>query len=91
MVLDRRDGYRVFYRLANANKSDKKRLLDFLRGLFENEVQLKQDTERLKKAISSGSCTLSEWKPFSAIEKRGTQRTALRARSSAIHQTASAV
>lgn len=78
MVLDRRDGYRVFYRLANANRSEKKRLLDFLRGLFENEVQLKQDTERLRKAISDGSCTLSEWKPFSAIEQSGAQRTALR-------------
>jgi len=91
MVLDRRDGYRVFYRLVNANKSDKRRLFDFLRGLFDGEVQLKQDTKRLKEAIANGSCTLSEWKPFSAIEKSGTQRTALRTRSDDIHQTASAV
>jgi ArsR family transcriptional regulator len=69
MVLDRRDGYRVFYRLANAKEADKKRLFDFLRGIFEGEVQLKQDKKRLKAAIASGSCTLSEWKPFSAIEK----------------------
>jgi ArsR family transcriptional regulator len=77
MVLDRRDGYRVFYRLANAKESDKKRLFDFLRGIFESEDQLKQDTERLKEAIASGSCTLSEWKPFSAIEKGRVHRTAV--------------
>ncbi len=69
MVLDRRDGYRVFYRLANAKTADKRRLFDFLRVLFEAEKQLRQDTERLKEAIASGSCTLSEWKPFSALEK----------------------
>jgi ArsR family transcriptional regulator len=77
MVLDRRDGYRVFYRLANAKEADKKRLFNFLRGIFESEDQLKQDTERLKEAIASGSCTLSEWKPFSAIDKTRAQRTSL--------------
>ena len=69
MVLDRRDGYRVFYRLANVRKSEKKRLFEFLRKIFESEAQLNRDTERLKKAIASGACTLSEWNPFSAIEK----------------------
>src|ERR1700726_1031690 len=39
MVLDRRDGYRVFYRLANAKTADKRRLFDFLRVLFEAEKQ----------------------------------------------------
>jgi len=74
MVLDRRDGYRVYYRLANAKDAEKKRLFGFLRGLFESEEQLKQDTRRLIEAIASGSCTLSEWKPFSAIEKNRAQR-----------------
>ena len=36
MVLDRRDGYRVFYRLANVKKSEKKRLFEFLRRIFES-------------------------------------------------------
>ena len=75
MVLDRRDGYRVFYRLANVKRSEKKRLFEFLRRIFESETQLNRDTQRLKEAIASGSCTLSEWKPFSAIEKSHTQRT----------------
>jgi polyphosphate kinase 2 (PPK2 family) len=66
---------RVFYRLANVKKSEKKRLFEFLRRIFQSEAQLNQDTERLKKAIASGSCTLSEWKPFSVIERSQTHRT----------------
>jgi ArsR family transcriptional regulator len=40
MVLDRRDGYRVFYRVANPRESNRKLLFDFLRQLFKNEDQL---------------------------------------------------
>jgi hypothetical protein len=77
MDLDRRDGYRVFYRLSNAKEADRKRLFAFLRGLFESQDQLKQDTKRLKEAIASGSCAFSEWKPFSAIGKSRTQSNAV--------------
>jgi ArsR family transcriptional regulator, arsenate/arsenite/antimonite-responsive transcriptional repressor len=69
MVVDRRDGYRVFYRIANARESNRKVLFEFLRQIFKGEEQFEQDTGRLKEAIASGSCTISEWKPFSAIEK----------------------
>ena len=69
IVLDRRDGYRVFYRIANPRESSRKLLFDFLRQIFKDEEQLGQDTKRLKEAISSGSCTISDWKPYSAIEK----------------------
>lgn len=77
MVLDRRDGYRVFYRLVHDKGAEKKRLYVFLSGLFESEKQLKQDTMRLKEAIGNGSCTLSEWKPFSAIAKGRNRRDAV--------------
>ncbi len=77
LVLDRRDGYRVFYRLASVKEPERRRLFDFLRVIFEGEDQLKRDTERLKKAIASGSCTLSDWKPFSAIERNRTHRAAV--------------
>ena len=69
VVLDRRDGYRVFYRIANPRESNRKLLFDFLRQIFKEEERLEQDTKRLKEAIASGSCTISEWKPYSAIEK----------------------
>ena len=75
MVVDRRDGYRVFYRIANPKASSRKLLFDFLRKIFKDEDQLEQDTMRLKDAIASGSCTISEWKPYSAIEKSRLQRT----------------
>ena len=77
MVLDRRDGYRVFYRLVSAKTSDRKRLFNFLRAIFEGEDQLQQDTKRLREAIANGSCTLSEWKPFSGIEKNRAHRPAV--------------
>jgi hypothetical protein len=75
MVLDRRDGYRVFYCIANPREANRKLLFDFLRQIFKDEDQLDQDTRRLKEAIANGSCTISEWKPYSAIEKSRLHRT----------------
>jgi ArsR family transcriptional regulator len=67
LVLDRRDGYRVFYRLAEPKDSTKRRLFEFLRDAYRNEEQMQIDRERLKEAIKEGACTLSEWKPFSVV------------------------
>lgn len=67
LVLDRRDGYRIFYRLADPRQGTKKRLFEFLRDAYKNEVQLQADKKRLKEAIEAGSCTLGEWKPYSAV------------------------
>lgn len=75
VVQDRRDGYRVFYRIAKSRESNRRLLLDFLRSIFKGEDQLEQDTKRLKEAIANGSCTISEWKPYSAIEKSRTHRS----------------
>jgi hypothetical protein len=76
VVVDRRDGYRVFYRIANAKESNRKVLFDFLRQFFKEEEQFEQDTVRLKEAIASGSCTISEWRPYSASDRGRPQRTA---------------
>ena len=67
LVLDRRDGYRIFYRLADPKQGTKKRLFEFLRDAYKNEEQLQADKKRLKEAIEAGSCTLGEWKPYSAV------------------------
>jgi ArsR family transcriptional regulator, arsenate/arsenite/antimonite-responsive transcriptional repressor len=67
LVLDRRDGYRIFYRLADPNQGTKKRLFEFLQDAYKNEEQLQGDKKRLREAIEAGSCTLGEWKPYSAI------------------------
>lgn len=67
LVLDRRDGYRIFYRLADPKQVTKKRLFEFLQDACTREAQLATDKKRLKEAIEGGSCTLGEWKPYSAI------------------------
>ena len=63
IVLDRRDGYRIYYRLSDPKHKTKKLFYDFLYKAFQDEAQLKDDTMRLKEAISAGACSLSEGKP----------------------------
>jgi len=67
LVLDRRDGYRIFYQLADPKQRTKKHLFAFLQDAYKDEEQLLADRKRLKEAIEAGSCTLSEWKPYSAV------------------------
>lgn len=69
LVLDRRDGYRIFYRLVDSKQGMKKRLFEFLQDAYRDEAQLGADRKRLKQAIEAGSCTLSEWKPY--LTRRG--------------------
>lgn len=63
LVLDRRDGYRVFYRLAEA-KGKRKLLFEFLQLAFQNDDALREDRDRLRHAVRDGSCTLGEWRPL---------------------------
>lgn len=67
LVLDRRDGYRIFYRLAEPRQGLKKRLFEFLHEAYRSEEQFQADKKRLKEAIDAGSCTVAEWKPYSAV------------------------
>ena len=67
LVVDRRDGYRIFYRLAEPRLSPKKRLFEVLQAACKDEEQLQADTGRLKQAIENGSCTVSDWKPYAGI------------------------
>jgi len=67
LVLDRRDGYRIFYRLADPRQGIKKRLFEFLQDTYKTEDQMQADKKRLKEAIEGGSCTVSEFKPYSGL------------------------
>ncbi len=69
LVLDRRDGPRIFYRLAEARSGDTKHLFEFLRQVFKGEEILQEETRKLKEAIQAGSCTRSEWRPYSALAR----------------------
>lgn len=67
LVLDRREGARMYYRLAQPNEGVHKLVFEFLRDVFRSSDVLNEDLRKLKKAIKTGSCTLSEWKPDVAL------------------------
>ena len=70
LVLDRRDGFRIFYRLAEPTRGARKSLFDFLRQAFKNEKPFEDDTRKLKEAIQHGACTRTEWRPYAALRLR---------------------
>ncbi|MGO9303547.1 MAG: ArsR/SmtB family transcription factor [Candidatus Korobacteraceae bacterium] len=72
LVLDRRDGARMYYRLAQPADGVHKLLFGFLRDAFQSSEELAEDSRKLKKAIATGSCTVSEWRPYSALARSKT-------------------
>jgi ArsR family transcriptional regulator, arsenate/arsenite/antimonite-responsive transcriptional repressor len=60
LVLDRRDGYRVFYRLAEREEQSFPLLFDYLRSVFSRDKTFSADLKELKTAIRKGACTISE-------------------------------
>jgi len=67
LVLDRREGFRVYYRLADACHGEARLLFDFLRQACKRDDELRADTEKLKRAIRDGACTASAFHPYSAL------------------------
>ena len=67
LVLDRRDRARMYYRLAQPNEGVRKLLFDFLRGAFRDSEVSTEDSRKLKKAIETGACTVSEFKPYAGL------------------------
>lgn len=60
LVTDRRDGYRVFYQLADASDKRRALLLEYLRYVFDHDATCANDLKKLKSAIRQGACTVSE-------------------------------
>ena len=58
LVLDRRDGLRVFYRVAKQNSPDLKVLHQFLRRVFKGKSVLEDDLRELKAAMARGTCAI---------------------------------
>jgi ArsR family transcriptional regulator len=67
LVLNRRVGFRIFYRLDNSNQTERKLLFKYLRQAFHSETMLINDMDKLGKSISKGACTVSEWRPYAAL------------------------
>lgn len=58
LVVDRREGFRVFYRLAPASNETIKRLFQFLAFAFRRDDSFRSDLRRLKHAIKGGACAV---------------------------------
>jgi hypothetical protein len=67
LVLDRRAGYRVFYRLVQSEDPETAELFEYLVMAFAKNKVLKADMKKLREAIKEGACTVSEWKPLSGL------------------------
>jgi ArsR family transcriptional regulator, arsenate/arsenite/antimonite-responsive transcriptional repressor len=59
LVIDRREGFRVYYRLVDPASLEHKNLIAFLRGALTDAVFI-SDAKRLRKAIQNGACSVSE-------------------------------
>lgn len=75
LVVDRREGYRVFYRLADTQDRSRALLFDYLRGVFGRDAVFAADIRVLQKAIRNGACTLSERPPTRVARHAAVGRT----------------
>ncbi len=64
LVVDRREGPRMYYRITPPPDVVHQKLFAFLQQVFESEASFAADTKKLKKAVENGSCSVSEWRPL---------------------------
>jgi ArsR family transcriptional regulator len=69
LVIDRREGYRVYYRLISDPRPEYTELLAYLKLALKDKT-FTADTRKLKQAIRAGSCTVSEIKSVVAGSSR---------------------
>ena len=60
LVRDRRDGYRVFYRLTARENRDVAHLAEYLHRSFRTDPAFADDLRKLEVAVRDGACTVSE-------------------------------
>lgn len=75
LVLDRRAGYRVYYRLTMKISSDHKLLFEYLRQAFSREKVFTEDLKTLKNAIKLGACSVSTSEAGSRVHSAGSLST----------------
>ena len=61
LVSDRREGYRVYYRLVEDSKPEFRALVGYLKVALKEKLFL-ADTKKLKQAVKNGACSVSEFK-----------------------------
>jgi ArsR family transcriptional regulator len=67
LVADRREGFRIFYRLADGGVDRLQKLFDFLRDGFRADPTFDQDLARLKQAVKAGACTIQQIRNFPKV------------------------
>lgn len=60
LVLDRRSGNKMYYRLAQTTSGDCKLLFEYLQHAFGHDRGFKEDAKRLREVTENGACSLSE-------------------------------
>jgi ArsR family transcriptional regulator len=80
LVLDRREGQRMYYRLAEQEEVARRRLLAFLDVAFAGSEEFERDSRKLQKAIERGACTVSTGGRLPAVRIRSTRGQAARFR-----------
>ncbi|MBZ5521219.1 MAG: metalloregulator ArsR/SmtB family transcription factor [Acidobacteriia bacterium] len=68
LVQDRREGYRVYYRLFEQDSPEYKALIAYLKGALNDRLFV-ADRKRLARAVKEGACSVSELKPAVALTK----------------------
>lgn len=76
LVIDRREGYRIYYRLVEDNKREYKALVSYLKIALKEKLFL-DDTKKLHEAIKDGACSVSELER-GLISARSGQQTRVR-------------
>jgi len=57
LLLDRRDGLRIFYRVVTPDDGFRKPFYDLLRMAFASDKTLRADLRKLQQAVKAGDCT----------------------------------
>lgn len=69
LVVDRREGPRMYYRIAQTSDGVHQKLFALLQQVFDSEVDFVDDTRKLKKAIENGACTANKWRRLSGLAR----------------------
>jgi ArsR family transcriptional regulator len=69
LVVDRREGPRIYYQLVRPSEGTRKLLFHFLRAAFEQDPVFAGDIRRLRQDIESGICKVEYWRPYAALSR----------------------
>jgi ArsR family transcriptional regulator len=76
LVQDRREGFRIYYRLLEQDNSEHIALISYLKSALTEKVFV-ADRKQLAKAVKAGACSISELKA-GLVSARSARQTNLR-------------